>query len=40
MHIEYADAFFLDFDSEFDLMRTDEREEFSIQYWNHKEHEK
>jgi len=36
MDIEDADAYFAEFESDFDLVRTDEKEEFSIEYWKRK----
>ena len=37
MTVEWADAFFPDFESAFILERTDPREGFTIEYWKRKE---
>lgn len=39
MDVPDADAYFPEFESDFTLVQTDEREDFIIQYWN-KKHEK
>lgn len=33
MVVDDADAFFVAFESDFELMHTDKREEFIIEYW-------
>lgn len=33
MNIADADAYFAEFESDFDLVRTDEKEGFSVEYW-------
>ena len=37
LDIDGADAFFSDFEDDFDLVDTDERAEFVIEYWQRKE---
>jgi dihydrofolate reductase len=36
MNVEWADAFFPEFENDFMLEKTDEREEFTIEYWKRK----
>ena len=36
MDVDGADAFFSDFEDDFDLIDTDERAEFVIEYWTRK----
>lgn len=33
MIVEDADAYFVEFESDFDLVRTDEKGDFSVEYW-------